>query len=212
MFKNLHVIEHPLVTHRLNQIRDIGCAKATFASNTAEISRYLAYEASRDLPMAEQKIQTPVSDMRGKLLSDDKPVVVPVLRAGLGMLSGVESVYPNASIGHIGLFRDEETLEPHQYYVRLPDLESRTIFLIDPMLATGCSAVKALDILIAEGADRTRLKFLCLLAAPEGMEMFNRDYADIPVYTAALDDKLNEKAYIVPGLGDAGDRLHGTTE
>jgi uracil phosphoribosyltransferase len=203
------VVDHPAVQHKLTLMRERTTTTATFRALLKEISMLLAYETTRDLPLVDHTVETPVATVDAKIFEGKKLVFVGVLRAGQGILDGFLEVFPSARVGHIGLSRDEETLEPSEYYYKVPpDLTIRDVVLVDPMLATGGSAVAALDRLAAE---RPRsLKLACLLAAPEGIERVHSRHPDVPVYTAAIDDHLDENGYIVPGLGDAGDRMFGT--
>ncbi|WP_155830697.1 uracil phosphoribosyltransferase [Ligilactobacillus hayakitensis] len=207
--KNFHVLDHPLIQHKLTIIRDENCGTREFREVVNEIAELMVYEVSRDMPLEEVEIKTPVSKTTQKRLAGKKVVVAPILRAGIGMVDGVLELIPSAKVGHIGMYRDEETLKPHEYFVKMPDqLEDREIIVVDPMLATGGSAIMAVDALKKRGAKR--IKFVCLVAAPEGVEVFAKAHSDVEIYAASLDDCLNEDGYIVPGLGDAGDRLFGT--
>lgn len=207
--KNFHVLDHPLIQHKLTIIRDENCGTREFREVVNEIAELMVYEVSRDMPLEEVEIKTPVSKTTQKRLAGKKVVVAPILRAGIGMVDGVLELIPSAKVGHIGMYRDEETLKPHEYFVKMPDqLEDREIIVVDPMLATGGSAIMAVDALKQRGAKR--IKFVCLVAAPEGVELFAKAHPDVEIYAASLDDYLNEDGYIVPGLGDAGDRLFGT--
>ena len=203
------VIDHPLIQHKLTIIRDKNCGTKVFREVVDEIAMLMAYEVSRDMPLEAIVIETPITESTQKTLSGKKVAIVPILRAGIGMVDGILELIPAAKVGHIGLYRDEETLEPHEYFVKLPeDIDVRQLFVVDPMLATGGSAIMAIDALKARGA--SNIKFVCLVAAPEGVKALQEAHPDIDIYTAALDEKLNEQGYIVPGLGDAGDRLFGT--
>ena len=204
----LHVIEHPLVTHKLTEMRRVETPSERFRQLLTEISFLLTYEVTRDLPTRDERITTPLTEMDAPVLVAE-PVVISILRAGSGLLDGVLRVIPSARVGHVGLYRDHETLEAIEYYCKFPPIEGRTVIVVDPMLATGNSASAALDRVKADGPADVR--FLCLLAAPEGVAQLHRAHPDVPVWTAALDDHLNEVGYIVPGLGDAGDRIFGTT-
>ncbi|HJM30725.1 MAG: uracil phosphoribosyltransferase [Acidimicrobiales bacterium] len=204
----LHVIEHPLVTHKLTEMRRVETPSERFRQLLTEISFLLTYEVTRDLPTRDERITTPLTEMDAPVLVAE-PVVISILRAGNGLLDGVLRVIPSARVGHVGLYRDHETLEAIEYYCKFPPIEGRTVIVVDPMLATGNSASAALDRVKADGPADVR--FLCLLAAPEGVAQLHRAHPDVPVWTAALDDHLNEVGYIVPGLGDAGDRIFGTT-
>lgn len=209
--KNFQVIEHPLIKHKLTLLRDVDTGTKDFRQLVNELARLLAYEVSRDLPLEDVQVQTPLVETTQQQLSGKKVVVVPILRAGLGMVDGILDLIPAARVGHVGMYRDEETMQPVEYFVKMPsDLEERHIYLVDPMLATGGSAIAAVDALLKRGAKKENIKFICLVAAPEGVKAFNEAHPEIKVYTASLDEKLNEDAYILPGLGDAGDRLYGT--
>lgn len=202
-------VDHPLVKHKLTLLRRVDCDTAQFRSLVEEIANLLTYEATRDLPVVDVQIETPLERMTGTSVSGKKVAVVPILRAGLGMVDGVLRMVPVARIGHIGLYRDEETLEPVTYYQKLPDdLSHRDVLLLDPMLATGGSVTVAVDQVKAAGA--THIKLLAILAAPEGIARLQADHPDVDIYVAGIDERLNDKGYIVPGLGDAGDRLFGT--
>ena len=203
------VISHPLIQHKLSILRREDTSTKDFRELVNEIAMLMGYEVSRDLPLAEVEIQTPITKTTQKQLSGKKLAIVPILRAGIGMVDGLLSLVPAAKVGHIGMYRDEETLEPVEYLVKLPeDIDQRQIFVVDPMLATGGSAILAVDSLKKRGA--ANIKFVCLVAAPEGVKKLQEAHPDIDIYTASLDEKLNEHGYIVPGLGDAGDRLFGT--
>ena len=203
------VISHPLIQHKLSILRREDTSTKDFRELVNEIAMLMGYEVSRDLPLEEVGIQTPITKTTQKQLSGKKLAIVPILRAGIGMVDGLLSLVPAAKVGHIGMYRDEETLEPVEYLVKLPeDIDQRQIFVVDPMLATGGSAILAVDSLKKRGA--ANIKFVCLVAAPEGVKKLQESHPDIDIYTASLDEKLNEYGYIVPGLGDAGDRLFGT--
>lgn len=191
-------------------MRKTDTTKHRFRQLLREIALLMGYEITRDLPLTSERISTPITAMEAPVLAGPNPAIVPILRAGLGMADGLLELIPEADEGHIGMYRDPVTKKPVEYLVKLPHANGRTFFLVDPMLATGNSAVAAVDTLIQHGANPAKIKFMALVAAPEGVRVFNEKYAHIPIYTAALDEKLNEKAYIVPGLGDAGDRLFGT--
>jgi uracil phosphoribosyltransferase len=208
-FPNLTVIDHPLVQHKLAVLRRVETSKKKFKELVDEISMLMAYEATRDLPVEPVEIETPLETTTQMMLSGKKLTLVPILRAGLGMVDGVLRLMPSVRVGHIGLYRDHDTLEPVDYYFKIPpEPESRDFILLDPMLATGGSASAAVRSLKREGA--TRVRFMCLVAAPEGVRRMLNDHPDVQVYTAALDRELNDQGYILPGLGDAGDRLFGT--
>lgn len=205
----VYVFDHPLIQHKLTHIRKKETGTKEFRELVDEIATLMAFEATRDLPLDEIEIETPVSKTKSKVLSGKKLGIVPILRAGIGMVDGIVKLIPAAKVGHIGLYRDPETLKPVEYYVKLPsDITERDIFVVDPMLATGGSAIEAIHSLKKRGAKR--IKFLCLIAAPEGLKALEEAHPDVDIYIAALDDKLDENGYIVPGLGDAGDRLFGT--
>lgn len=209
MNRNVTVFEHPLITHKISLMRDENTSSKQFRELVEEIAMLMAYEVFRDLPLKDVTIKTPVSEATVKVLSCKDVAIVPILRAGLGMTGGILNLFPTAKVGHIGLYRDEKTLEPHEYYCKLPaDIANRQVVLVDPMLATGGSANVAVNFLKARGCKD--VKFMCLIAAPEGIKAFTDAHPDIPLYCAALDEKLNESGYIVPGLGDAGDRIFGT--
>jgi len=209
MYEHLTIVKHPLVQHKLSLMREKETSSAVFRQLLREISQLLAYEVTRELPMTTKRIETPLTGMDAPVLAGKKMALVSILRAGNGLLDGVLELIPLARVGFVGLYRDEETLEPVQYYFKVPDaLEDRLVIAVDPMLATGNSSVAAIDLLKEAGAKNIR--FLCLLAAPEGVERMKSAHPDVPIITAALDEKLNELGYIVPGLGDAGDRMFGT--
>lgn len=203
------VIDHPLVQHKLTLMRMKETSTGQFRRLLNEISMLLAYEVTRDLPLTSTEIETPLQKMQAPVIDGKKIVLVSILRAGNGLLDGILNIIPNARVGHVGLYRDPETLVAVEYYFKLPeDVTDRTLLVVDPMLATGHSAVAAVERIKA--AKPKAIKFLCLLAAPEGIEHFNEQHPDVPVFTAAIDEKLNEHGYILPGLGDAGDRIYGT--
>ncbi len=205
----VYVFDHPLIQHKLTHIRDKHTGTKEFRELVDEVATLMAFEITRDLPLEETEIETPVCKTKAKILSGKKVGIVPILRAGIGMVDGMLNLLPAAKVGHVGLYRDPETLQPVEYYVKLPtDVEERDFIVVDPMLATGGSAVEAINSLKKRGAKN--IKFMCLIAAPEGVDVVKKAHPDVDIYIAALDEKLNEKGYIVPGLGDAGDRLFGT--
>jgi len=210
MTDHVFVSQHPVIAHHLALLRDKNCPSSQFRSHVRIISRLLAAEATRDLKTRDVSVTTPLTVTNGHVLATPTPVLVPILRAGLGLMPGFEDILPDAATGHIGLYRDEELKRPVQYLIRLPDVKGRAVFIIDPMLATGHSTVKAIDILIERGADPTLIKAVCLIAAPEGIAVVRQHYPQIAIHAASVDSHLNENAYIVPGLGDAGDRLFDT--
>ena len=206
---NVHVIDHPLIQHKLTIMRMKETGTKDFRELLEEISMLMAYEITRDFPLKDVEIETPICKCKEKMLAGKKVGVVPILRAGLGMLNGVVNMIPAARVGHVGMYRDPKTLKPVEYYCKLPgDVAERTLIVVDPMLATGGSSSAALSMLREQGAKHIIL--MCLVAAPEGVRVINHDHPDVPLYVAAIDEKLNEKGYIVPGLGDAGDRIFGT--
>lgn len=206
----VNIIDHPLIQHKLTMMRKKTTGTKDFRELLEEISMLMTYEITRDFPLKDVEIETPVAKCMGKELADTRKVcVVPILRAGLGLQSGVVNMIPAAKIGHIGLYRDPETLKPVEYYCKMPsDIAERTMLVVDPMLATGGSAAAAITMLKEKGAKK--LILMCLVAAPEGVRVINEEHPDVPVYVASVDEKLNEHGYIVPGLGDAGDRIFGT--
>ena len=208
-FQNLTIITHPLIQHKLAVLRDKRTSKKTFRALVEEISMLMGYEVTKDLPLEPVDIETPLEHMTAYKVSGKKLTIVPVLRAGLGMADGMLRLVPSARVGHIGMYRDHETLQPVDYYFKIPgDAEARDFIVLDPMLATGGSAIAAVSSLKKRGATRVRL--VCLVAAPEGVKRMLEGHPDVQIYTAALDRQLNENGYILPGLGDAGDRLFGT--
>lgn len=205
----LHIIDHPLITHKLSIMRNKKTGSKDFRELLEEIAMLMGYELTRDLPLENVEIETPLQKMEAKMISGKKLAIVPILRAGLGMVDGLLSLIPVAKVGHIGLYRDPDTHLPVEYYCKLPpDIKDRIVILVDPMLATGGSAEDALTMLKKHGCKQIR--FMCLVAAPEGVRKVQKAHPDVDIYTAALDERLNEHAYIVPGLGDAGDRIFGT--
>ena len=205
----VHVMDHPLIQHKVSLMRDKETGAKEFRELLNEISMLMAYEVTRDLPLKTVQIETPICSAQTKVIAGKKLAIVPILRAGLGMVDGIMSLVPAAKVGHIGLYRDPNTLEPVEYYCKLPaDAEEREILLVDPMLATGGSGCAAVDFIKARGCNN--IKFVSILAAPEGIERLAKTHPDVQIYTGGVDEKLNEKGYIVPGLGDAGDRLFGT--
>ena len=203
------VMDHPLIQHKLTILRNEKTGSKEFRNLISEIATLMCYEATRDLPLKEVETKTPITVAKTKVIAGKKLAFVPILRAGLGMVDGVLSLVPSARVGHIGLYRDPETHQPVTYYCKLPaDIDRRIVILVDPMLATGGSASDALTKLKEAGC--THIKFMCLVAAPEGVAKVQEDHPDVDIYAAALDEKLNDHAYIVPGLGDAGDRIFGT--
>lgn len=208
-FPNLHVLNHPLISHKLSHMRDVNTSTRTFRDLLRELTLLMGYEITRDLPLTTQRITTPLCEMDAPVIAGKKIAVVPVLRAGLGMADGLMDLIPSARQGHIGLYRGPNN-RPVEYLVRLPDIEGRTFIVCDPMLATGYSAVYAVDTLIKRGVAAADIRFMALVAAPEGVAVFQAAHPKVRVYVAGLDSHLNEDAYIVPGLGDAGDRIFGT--
>ena len=205
----VQVMDHPLIQHKINCIRKEDVGTKEFLKIVSEIAALMCFEATRDLKLQDVKIKTPICEMVGKELSGKKLAVVPILRAGLGMVDGMLSMIPTAKVGHIGLYRDPDTYEPVEYYCKLPaDCDEREVFVVDPMLATGGSSVAAIQMLKDKGVKHIR--FMCIIAAPEGVERMQKEHPDVDVYIGALDERLNEHKYIVPGLGDAGDRIFGT--
>ena len=203
------MVAHPLVQHKLTWRRREDTPSPVFRQLLSEIALLLAYELTRELPVDQVRIRTPLCETEAPVLQEPPPALVSILRAGNGLLDGMLQLLPTAAVGHIGLYRDEETLKPVQYYFKVPaDLDKRTTLVVDPMLATGHSAIAAVRLLKEHGA--RQIRFLCLLAAPEGIDAFLTAHPDVPIVTAAIDDRLNEHGYIVPGLGDAGDRIYGT--
>ena len=205
----VNILDHPLIQHKLTQIRQKDTPTTQFRQMINEIGGLMVYEITRDLPLEQVEIETPVATTKANVIAGKKMVVVPILRAGLGMVDGILKMIPSARIGHIGIFRDEETLQPVEYFAKFPDeLDQRDIFIVDPMLATGGSAIAAINSIKQRGAKN--IKLVCLVGAPEGVKAVNEAHPDVTIYLASLDEKLNDKGYIVPGLGDAGDRIFGT--
>ena len=205
----LHVINHPLIQHKLTHMRKTETGPKDFRQLLKEISMLMGYEVTRDLPLEDIEIETPIQKMTAKVISGKKVAIVPILRAGLGMVDGLLDLVPVAKVGHIGLYRDPDTHEPHEYYCKLPEpIDQRTIVVLDPMLATGGSGAEAVDFIKQHGGKN--IKFMCIIAAPEGLKKLRETHPDIQIYVGHLDRCLNENAYICPGLGDAGDRIFGT--
>ena len=203
------IMDHPLIQHKLTLLRDKNTGSKEFRELVSEVAMLMCYEATRDLPLKEVEIETPMGLAHTKVISGRKMALVPILRAGLGMVEGVLAMIPAAKVGHIGLYRDHETCKPVEYYCKLPsDIAEREVLLLDPMLATGGSAIDAVNMLKSKGV--RNIKFMCVIAAPEGLEAFTEAHPDVQVYCAAKDERLNEDKYIIPGLGDAGDRIFGT--
>lgn len=203
------LVKHSLVQHKLSLMRQKETGTRDFRTLVSEIATFLCYEAMRDLPIEEVEIETPICKMKAPMIAGKKLAYVPILRAGMGMLDGALSLSPVAKVGHIGMYRNEETLVPVEYYKKLPeDISERDVFILDPMLATGGSACDA--IAAVKRSNPKSITFVCIVSAPEGLERIGKEHPDVPVYTAAIDEKLNENGYIVPGLGDAGDRIYGT--
>ena len=203
------VMDHPLIQHKISLLRDKSTGTKDFRDMVEELAMLMAYEVTRDMPLKEVEIETPIAVAKTKVISGKAIAIVPILRAGLGMVNGILKLVPSARVGHIGLYRDPETLSPVEYYCKLPnDIGSRDVIVLDPMLATGGSASGAIDLIKAHGAKN--IKLMCILAAPEGIEIVREKHADVNIYIGAVDKQLNDHGYIVPGLGDAGDRLFGT--
>jgi uracil phosphoribosyltransferase len=202
-------IKHPLIEHKLTHLRDKNTDTKTFRENLNEIAKLMVYETTKDLELEEVEVETPIQKTKAYVLKDKAVAVVPILRAGLGMVDGILSLIPTAKVGHIGVYRNEETMQPVYYYCKLPlDIKDRQVILVDPMLATGGSAIYAIDYLKKEGVKD--ITFMCLISAPEGLAKVQEVHPDVPIYTAKIDEKLDENCYIVPGLGDCGDRIFGT--
>lgn len=207
--EKVHILDHPLLQHKLSILRDEKTGSKEFREVVSEIATLMCYEATRDLPVEEVEIQTPVATSKFKTLAGKKLAIVPILRAGLGMVDGILSLLPAAKVGHIGLYRDPDTLEPVEYYCKMPnDIAEREIIVLDPMLATGGSASAAIQFI--KNYDVKHIKLMNIIAAPEGIARVHKDHPDVEIYVAAVDEKLNDHGYIVPGLGDAGDRIFGT--
>ena len=207
--KNVIIFNHPLIQHKTTILRQTTTTNKEFRELVEEITMLMCYEALRDLPLEDVEIETPIQKTTQKMIKGKKMAVVPILRAGLGMVNGMLNLVPSAKVGHIGMYRDEETMEPQEYYCKLPpDIDKRLIVVVDPMLATGGSAIDAINQIKSYGGNQ--IKFLCLIAAPEGIEALSKAHPDVDIYCANVDERLNEKCYIVPGLGDAGDRIFGT--
>ena len=207
----LHVLEHPLIQHKLTLLRDVATGSKDFRELVQEVATLMAYEATRDLPLEEVEVETPLQKTRGRAILGKKLALVPILRAGLGMVQGIERLIPACRVGHIGIYRDEVTLRPVEYFCKLPvDLAERDILLLDPMLATAGSVIAAIRSLTQRGARSESIKFLCLVACPQGIQALQKVHPEVDIFTAAIDERLNSRGYIVPGLGDAGDRIFGT--
>ena len=206
---SVHVLEHPLIQHKLSIIRDVNTGPKEFRELVGEIATLMAYEVTRDLPLEEVEVETPIAKAKAKVISGKKIAIVPILRAGLVMADGIMKLIPAAKMGHIGLYRDPDSLKPVEYYCKLPaDIGEREMILVDPMLATGGSAAAAIDFVKQRGTKH--IKLVCLIAAPEGIALVQKEHPDVDIYVAAVDECLNSHGYIIPGLGDAGDRLFGT--
>lgn len=206
---NVTIFDHPLIKHKITLLRDKKTGTKDFRVLVEEIAMLMGFEALRDLPTELVEVETPIQTTKQPMIAGKKIAVVPILRAGLGMVNGILALVPSAKVGHIGLYRDETTHEPHEYYCKLPEnIAERTVILPDPMLATGGSAIAAVDFIKARGC--SSIKFMCIIAAPEGLKALSEAHPDVEIYCGCLDEKLNENAYIVPGLGDAGDRIFGT--
>ena len=206
---DVFIFDHPLIQHKVTLLRDVETQQKEFRELVEEVSMLMAYEVTRDLPLKEVDLVTPIGPTKQKKLADKKIALVPILRAGLGMVSGMQSILPQARVGHIGLYRDHGTMEPVEYYCKLPeDVTESEVILLDPMLATGGSGIAAIDFLKARGVKKIR--WICIIASEEGVRVLHKAHPDVPIFCAAVDPDLNDDAYIVPGLGDAGDRLFGT--
>ena len=207
--ENVTIMDHPLIQHKISRLRDKTTGTKEFRTLVSEIAMLMGFEALRDLPTELVEVETPIETTMQPMIAGKKMAIVPILRAGLGMVDGVLNLVPSAKIGHIGLYRDPETHEPHEYYCKLPEpIEQRTILVVDPMLATGGSGADAITMIKQHGGKN--IKFMCIIAAPEGLERLHKEHPDVQIYVGALDRQLNENAYICPGLGDAGDRIFGT--
>ena len=207
--ENVIIMDHPLIQHKISRLRDKTTGTNEFRTLVSEIAMLMGFEALRDLPTELVDIETPIETTKQPMIAGKKMAIVPILRAGLGMVDGVLNLVPSAKIGHIGLYRDPETHEPHEYYCKLPEpIDQRTILVVDPMLATGGSGADAITMIKQHGGKN--IKFMCIIAAPEGLERLHKEHPDVQIYVGALDRQLNENAYICPGLGDAGDRIFGT--
>ncbi len=206
---NVVIFDHPLIQHKISLLRDVNTGNKEFRELIEEIAMLMGYEALRDLPLEEVEVTTPITTCKTKVVAGKKVAIVPILRAGLGMVNGIHALVPTAKVGHIGLYRDPDTHEPHEYYCKLPDsINERQVFLLDPMLATGGSAVAAVDFIKQHGGKD--IKFLCIICSPQGLETLRNAHPDVDIYCGCMDEGLNDHAYIVPGLGDAGDRIFGT--
>ena len=207
--ENVFIMDHPLIQHKISMLRNKNTGTNEFRTLVSEIAMLMGFEALRDLPTELVEIETPIETTKQPMIAGKKMAIVPILRAGLGMVDGVLNLVPSAKIGHIGLYRDPETHEPHEYYCKLPEpIDQRTILVVDPMLATGGSGADAITMIKQHGGKN--IKFMCIIAAPEGLERLHKEHPDVQIYVGALDRQLNENAYICPGLGDAGDRIFGT--
>ncbi len=208
-YKNVFIFDHPLIRHKVAILRDERTGMKEFRELIEEITTLMTYESMRDVETVPVKVRTPLEETTQYMVPEKSVVIVPILRAGLGMVNGIHTLFPTAKVGHIGMYRDEETLEPHEYYCKLPDgIADKTVFLVDPMLATGGSACDAINALKARGCKK--IKLMSIIGAPEGVEKVAKEHPDVPIYVSTLDRCLNENGYILPGLGDAGDRLFGT--
>jgi uracil phosphoribosyltransferase len=208
--ENVTVLDHPLIKHKLSKLRDRETSTPAFRRLLREVAMLMGYEVTRDLPLTVKRIETPMGPMEAPVIEGEEVAVVPILRAGLGMADGLLELLPTALVGHIGVYRDAVTHLPHEYYAKLPKPAGGIYILVDPMLATGNSAIHAVDVMNAMGVADAHIRFMVLVAAPEGIENFHRRHPDVPIYVAAVDERLDDKAYILPGLGDAGDRIFGT--